>query len=449
MAIDPQGNIIDAEEDPITDMYEERDQEATTDKAFQKNYNEKVASIKKKLAKKGQVVYGEVSKQRFRPEKNRDDYRHNQIDAVVVALSNHYNQYFNTLSTQGGQYQALKQIEIPSPYQGFREDLKDHLSQTLVSFRQTNRHFQRKTWYLPNGRKVYHDVVRGPLHKDTIYGKRKNDADNVFHIREKIDNIKGAKLNKIAESSPYLEKIIKTWHASKKEERTLYPEISIKKVRIHDKKVGKDTVIKVEDLTRKQMDLIEDPTLKATIKAWYKAPSSSRALYPTQPIKKMRIKHNKNRMLAVDKDHGQWVDPQNNYITGIYEDSKGKWSDACISLFETVKRKKQGLPILPSHDEKGNLLLFTIRRLDYFVLGLTREQIDTIDWRNPSKEHMKLIHSHLHRVQKMSKGEYVFSKQQYIGGLFTITKGASKLKTYNPVKVKIDRLGNIKDHQII
>ena len=62
VSIDETGNITDAEEDPIRDLAAERDKEGD-EKAFQKNYNEKIASIKKKLSKKGRVLSGEVEKE--------------------------------------------------------------------------------------------------------------------------------------------------------------------------------------------------------------------------------------------------------------------------------------------------------------------------------------------------------------------------------------------------
>ncbi len=394
--------IVASQKDPYDTIKTGETADQADEKAFVSNYKTAVNYIKKKLKKAGRVLYGAVYDGKFRPEKTRDDYRHNQIDAVVVAFANNYNQYFNKLSGRGKKYQVLETLEIEPPYKQFRSDLATQLAQSFVSFRQINRHYQKRGWYLADGRKVYFDTVRGQLHTENFYGQH----DSMYYQKNKVKKIK----------------------------------------------------------TSKQLDKIEDPYLKKTITDWFNQKPNKISPYPyfgsednSLPIKKVSLAQtiSNARKVSETSPLNQWVDPENNYMVAIYHNAEGKWSDEVISLWDAVQRKKKGESIVPAVNEEGDPLYFTLRQYDYFVLGLTSNQMQEIHWDDPTQNDLTIIHNHLYRVRTLSKKNYYFDPHNHINEIlslhiqsmdYTNKKG---FQAYRPVKVTINRLGKITSHKIL
>lgn len=91
--------------------------------------------------------------------KKRTDHRHHAIDAIVVALTDR-----SLLQRMSRAYdETRKKINVPSPWEGFRDELKRRLDCMVVSYK-PNRPKPGK------GRKDVSDTTSGQLHKETAYG---------------------------------------------------------------------------------------------------------------------------------------------------------------------------------------------------------------------------------------------------------------------------------------
>lgn len=96
--------------------------------------------------------------------KNRLDHRHHAIDAAVVGATNA--SMIQRIATAAGraEQQELDRLiaDMPMPWDGFREDLRERLFATTVSFKPDH------------GRKGaanrHRDITAGRLHNDTAYG---------------------------------------------------------------------------------------------------------------------------------------------------------------------------------------------------------------------------------------------------------------------------------------
>ena len=111
--------------------------------------------------------------------KNRDDYRHHAVDAIVVALTNRSTLQTLTRATVETQMRNRKTSEIeyasryvgesiPEPWRNFRESVEQAMNGICISHRP-----QRK--------------VAGGLHEDTLYGKTGDEG--VFVVRKPLQNL--------------------------------------------------------------------------------------------------------------------------------------------------------------------------------------------------------------------------------------------------------------------
>ena len=96
--------------------------------------------------------------------KNRLDHRHHAIDAAVVAIVDR--KMLNEIARASGQkgMDGRERIEIPSPWTGFRNDLREVVNAITVSHRTDHGTVSKAG--LPKGK----DATAGRLHNDTAYG---------------------------------------------------------------------------------------------------------------------------------------------------------------------------------------------------------------------------------------------------------------------------------------
>ena len=172
------------------------------------------------------------------------------------------------------------------------------------------------------------------------------------------------------------------------------------------------------------------------------------------PIKKVRIRENigNAEMLKPSKNIKQYVNPRNNHHVLIYKDEEGQLKEQIVTLWEAVERKNQGDPIYKLPPD-GIELITTIERNDMFLLGLKNENLAEII-SDPEK-----ISNYLYKVQKISAGDYFFefcfrkhvdsradkhAKKDYVY-IKNFGDGRTGWKTFNPIKVKINQLGEIEN----
>ena len=93
---------------------------------------------------------------------------------------------------------------------------------------------------------------------------------------------------------------------------------------------------------------------------------------------------------------------------------------------------------------------FTLRRFDYFLLGLDPTVVAELPWDNLDSASLTLLYEHLYRVRKLSSGYYVFDHHRYVADI--VWKRVRSFKAFqklSPIKVRLDRLGKITHHQVL
>jgi CRISPR-associated endonuclease Csn1 len=156
------------------------------------------------LVEKGQsIVEGNIwvdkytGEIKFDPKKNRDDHRHHAIDAITIALTEQgFLQRLSTYNAQRKEKQREKldsTEKFPEPWLGFWTDVKDKADSILISHKKDN-----KT--LTKNKKGF--SVRGQLHKENVFGKRKAPFEEKpsYHRRTKITDLQDNKhVNKVVD----------------------------------------------------------------------------------------------------------------------------------------------------------------------------------------------------------------------------------------------------------
>ncbi len=361
---------------------------------------------------------------KFDPKKNRDDHRHHAIDAMTIALTNQ--SFLQKLSTYNARLDdklrgKSDKPQFAPPWSSFYKDAKEAAEKILIVHRTTH---------------------NNKLHKETIYGKRQSPGETVptYRTRKKVEEITTDKqIAKIVD-----ERVRKIIAEAKKKEKILKTEVS---------ELEK---LKKKEPTESGQKLLEQQIeeKKQAIKRLYTMPNKNGE---PVPIRKVRIEENignavalKDSKILTEKSGNyerlnQHVNPRNNHHVAIYKDSKGKYFEKMVSFWETVERKKQGLSIIDKDPKDGSTFVVSLQINDMFLIGINENEIN---WENPDYAGLS---KYLYRVQKISSKNYVFrhhlastlnNSEQY----FNIG-GANSFKTHNPIKVKINNLGEIQKYE--
>lgn len=196
-----------------------------------------------------------------------------------------------------------------------------------------------------------------------------------------------------------------------------------------------------------------------------------------RPIKSVRCFTRLTAVVPVKKDdEGKdigFVKPGNNHHIAIYTDKDGKPEEHVCTFWHAVERKKYGIPVIIQNaaevwdkiqlqpentypesfleklpNVQWNLQL-SMQQNEMFVLGIPSEDVKLAI----ETEDYKTISDKLYRVQKLGSTDYTF--RNHLETQIIDDENAKKSKRYirvqslgalfalNPVKLKIDRLGNI------
>ena len=395
----------------------------------------------KKFAKKGEVLYGYINNNLFHPQKKREDHRHHAIDAIAIACMKP--NFVREISNWNKYNRKAESSNFPKPWEhSFHNDVSKAINNILISFA-TNRNvltnIEKNIYkrdkdgklkkYLSKGK-----AARGQLHKETIYGKHKNNNDEEFyHVRKPLETItKKAHVEKIVDNT-IKQKIINRLKELNVDITTKY---SIPKNAFSE-------TIEIEDKITNE---------KKTLKKYYVYLPNNKGGQPV-PIKKVRLKENignaellkRTKVFAEKKQKeielNQWVNPKNNHHVAIYENENSELFEKIITFWEAVDLKKDGIPVINRQSEDGKKFVTSLQQNDMFIMGLDKMEIKN------NINNNKFLEKYLYRVQNISKGDYSFRKHlastlnnpnEYIRiGSF------KKWQELNPIKVKIDILGNI------
>lgn len=158
------------------------------------------------------------------------------------------------------------------------------------------------------------------------------------------------------------------------------------------------------------------------------------------PIKKVRIRENLSNTVNLKDGLNQHVNPSNNHHVLIYLDKNDNLREDIVMFWDAVKRKLKNLPLyqLPL-DGKEIVTILEIN--DLFILGLSNEEFES------NKDNKAFLNKYLYRVQKISSKYYTF--RHICASTIDNPKeeiriqSMGKFQELNPIKIKIDLLGNI------
>jgi CRISPR-associated endonuclease Csn1 len=441
----------------------------------------------------------------------RNDHRHHAMDAIAVAFCRpSLVQYFNFLNARKDEehkfhYEikgiADKETKInvkgkrvvnpPMPLKEMRAEVKNHLEQTLISFKAKNKVVTRNK-NRTKKKKGWNETIaltpRGQLHKETIYGKSKKRVVNIEKVnasfnQEKIETVakkevREALFKRLVEFEGDPKKAFTGKNSLSKNpinigaERVVPEKVelavwedqfTIRKPIGPDLKIDKVVDEKVKEILRERLyqaggdskkafsDLDKNPIWFNRSKGIALKRVAINGVSNAEPLN-FKKDLNGARILNDKGDHvpTDFVSTGNNHHVAIYKDGKGNLQENVISFYEAVARVNAGVPIirkvLPEHPEWE--FQFTLKQNEYFVfpnedLGFNPTEIDLLEERNYT-----LISPNLFRVQKIGAKDYWFRHH-----LESTLEGAIAEMLYkrrrNPkslvgiVKVRINHLGKI------
>lgn len=347
----------------------------------------------------------------------REDHRHHALDAIVVAFTKQkYITKLNTLNKFVGTNAKLLERAryIPAPVQNLTQIVNESLSRVLISFRQNSKVVTKNINKIRVGNSKQLEqttwVPRGQLHKETVYGKSQID-DNISVIRKKIDK-----------DFKSIEDVI-------------------------------DPVVR--ELLEKRLNKFSNDTKKAfgnleENPIWFNKEKSI-------PLKRVRVKARPHKLSPIHEKDGKpidFVEPRNNHHIALFEKPDGTLVEEIITFWEAVERAinqieiGEKIEIIRKEHPKGYSFVTHLKENDMFVLGLSPEEIDFF---NPSN--FPLISKYLYRVQKITSKDYFFrhhletsldrTTPPFVVRIRSLGEGKSGWITHNPVKLKINRLGEI------
>lgn len=197
----------------------------------------------------------------------------------------------------------------------------------------------------------------------------------------------------------------------------------------------------------------------------------------SKPIKSVRCYTGLSAVVPVKKDENGnnigYVKPGNNHHIAIYSDSEGNKQEHICTFWHAVERKKFGLPVIIRNTNEvwdiiqqkpegtfpeefleklpsPNLNLeLSMQQNEMFVLGMTQEEVSN----SISNGGFKAISDKLYRVQKLGSSDYNFrhhleteivnDENAKLSKRFLRIASISGLSSLNPIKIKIDCIGNI------
>ncbi len=473
----------------------------------------------------------------------RNDHRHHAMDALTVAFTKRsYIQYLNNLNARrtndelgissaekddsdnfsissedmrlntrdvlGIEKKELERdkkgklrFKPPMPLNEFREEAKRHLKNTLISIKSKNKVTTKNiniTKKLGGVNKKVQLTPRGELHKETIYGSKrqyvvKEEAVNGTFNATKIGTVtkpayREALLNRLQESANDPKKAF-TGKNNLSKNPLWINEQCTKQVPEKVKTVTFKTIYTVrKDVSPElNLDKVIDKKVKAKLEErLFKYNGDAKKAFSNleeNPIwldkeKRIAIKrvtisgisnavalHEKRdkegKPILDENGNGKptdFVNTGNNHHVAIYLDAEGNLQESVVSFYEAVCRRNLGLPIIDKSYKasEGWTFLFSMKQNEYFVFpnkqtGFNPNEIDLLDPDNYNSISMNLF-----RVQKISTKNYLFNhhsetraitgddlknKKQLSGITYHLIQSLPPIASI--VKVRVNHIGEI------
>ncbi|TXD54357.1 MULTISPECIES: type II CRISPR RNA-guided endonuclease Cas9 [unclassified Polaribacter] len=410
----------------------------------------------------------------------RNDHRHHAMDALTVAFTTHNHiQYLNNLGAINSSFKNKRDLDksylfgikqkitkvykdkqgrgkrkfIP-PSENFRSEAKDQIGDILISFKAKNKVVtNNKNKIKVAGKDNYiiktQLTPRGQLHKETVYGRSKDEIIKIEKINANFDL---QKINEVTKPK-YKEALLKRFQEFENDgkkafagknalsknplytiEGKLVP-IEIKTRTFEDsytirKEVNPDNFKNLKSL-QKVIDVGIRRILEERLAQYNGKPKEAFSDLIKNPIwlhkqkgisiKRVAISGVKNaENLHVKKNHfgddhldetnkkvkNDFVSTGNNHHMAIYIDEKGKLHDNVVSFYKAVARMNSGLPAIDKELNANNgwEFLFTMKQNEMFLIP--SEGFNPLESDLSDKSNLKIISKNLFRVQKFSKVDY-------------------------------------------
>ncbi|SDD42535.1 type II CRISPR RNA-guided endonuclease Cas9 [Niabella drilacis] len=461
-------------------------------------------------------------KERITDWTKRNDHRHHAMDALTIAFTRHSHiQYLNHLNARKDEvdkwHPVVSKIEeketdlvyddlgnrkrkFKAPMLNFREVVKEHLENVLISHKAKNKVFTKNKNKIKTarGEKIKTELTpRGQLHKETVYGRYRYYESKEEKIGTKFNegiirmvvNPQYRKLllerlvanendpqkafggkNALSKNPIYIdevqggflpEKVLLQWQEYDYSIRKDITPENLKDVKAIEK-VLDEGVKKI--LLKRLADFGDDP--KKAFSDLDKKPiwqNEAKGIairrVTISGVKNAAPLHHKQDHLGKDilDENGKqipssFVSTGNNHHVAIYRDVEGNLQERVVSLFDAVQLVNAGEAVIDKEYNKGIgwQFLFTMKQNEMFVFpdektGFNPKEIDLLDLKN-----RKRISPNLFRVQKLATKNYMFrhhfettveENKKLFGYTYKHFRSTGSLEDI--VKVRINHIGEI------
>lgn len=442
--------------------------------------------------------------------KKRIDHRHHAMDALVIACAtrDHVNLLNNQAALSGEtnrfdlQHKLCEKVwtddrdnyswRFVKPWESFTADVKDCLSNIIVSFKNNIRIITKTSnhyWHYENGVKVLAKqrggndwAIRQPLHKETVSGSIRLQKKYSVKLADALENINYICDKQIRHS---IKEVLKLYHG-KADLKTLVKYFKDRNYIIEGKNIKKVDVWKLtpegalsatrvtltDKFTRKDINAITDTGIQKILLRHldnYKEGDKDHpelAFSPEgisymnshlrelnngkdhQPILKVRKyerlgeKFNVGTLGNKDKKFVEAAKGTNLFFA-VYKNSEGKRSYSTIPLNVVVEQMKNGLGAAPNVNAEGDKLLFTLSPGDLVYMPEEGEHI-SVD---------KLDRNKIYKFVSTSQGRACFIPYNVAIPIYDgheygshnkieLDDDKRSIKGYC-IKLKVDRIGNV------
>ena len=315
-------------------------------------------------------------------------------------------------------YRVSPKLQFPVPHAKFRDEVEYHLNSICTSYAPNKKIIShRKLSSYGHSGKHLGVAVRGTLHKETIYAKRKapGESQYSYHIPKPIESFQTkVQVGKIVD--PVIKQCIEK--AISKGGGYINEKVPIQALIDRDHKGMKYS--KVFIANKKGGDAV--------------------------PIRNVRIKEKFNSAVQLKAGINRYVHPRNNHHILIYLDSKGAYKESVVSFWEAVRRKSNNEPLY-QFPEPDATYITTLHNNDLFLLGIDDLAV------NLKEESRSFLANKLYRVQKISSKFYEFRlayhkdlsvlKDPEFVRITNFGERGTGWLTLNPIKVKVTAAGEI------
>lgn len=406
----------------------------------------------------------------------RDDHRHHAMDAITIAFTKpshiQYLNYTGDKSVPSSPVYGIRQKETvkikegkrifmpPMPLDELRSSFKRELESVLVSVKAKNKVVTRNVnkTRKREGYNVQNTLTpRGRLHKETIYGARKQYK--VYDVpvgakltEETIHNVasmpeREALLKRLhafggdpkkaftGSNSPAKNPIwLDAAHSAKIEDRvkcvSFDTKYSVRKELGAGLNIDKVLDAKVRSILKARLDEFGGNAAKAFANleenpVWLNKEKGIAikkvTIAESFDLDNIRVKHDNKGNVILDPDGmpevSDFVNFRNNHHVAIFKTGDGKYQEHVVSFFEALDRINHGLPAVDKEykQDEGWEFLFSMKKNEMFVFPNPKTGFDPhdIDLTNP--RYYQEISPNLFRVQKLSRGIYNFRHHQDTG----------------------------------